>query len=677
VLTAGAVVFVAPLWAVAHGTARARECVASVIAPRGPALPDCRREMPWFILPSRVPWTAKRARLVAEELATRARVASYEDAAIGRPDAAGLERAAEELTAAARVLRAGSQRTTLEDLGRAVGTPDLGRSAMLAGDRRTLVAQAESWDDWSVRLRALEAALTEADLERATAIARHYADFDPRDEDLRLAVAAMLCMRGDPLRGGALLSTVQTERAHDRHEAWARNWGEVRAVIVACASKARKPPPPRPEGGKGGAGDLLEARAVLRLKLLARDAAGDSEALHDAAVDTIELLKRGPLAPGVRARLLAALVASAHTMAPALVASLASPRVADGEGPLLLPAQTWSALDWLDEPRRFSPLPSREALRAAADRLRYLAANTTIAAEERSALENAATATSIEAARAFALAGDATTAVEVVDSAGARSRLSEPARAFARSSAWYVAAEWARALAEIEREPEDLKEDPALGVAWHLQKAELLAAAGRREEAARAVVLADEAALRVGDRALRVRALWTRLALAPPSATLRAPPPSPLRGERPWPWVGEIGSSRSWLTRGAESGAALAQAHGWWDAALQAAPEEQRAMRYQAALEHRGDTPRAVPAYLALAAALLPHGEGDVEVWLDAFSATSARSATMRAYAWSRAAAARFRGDGEAASRWIARYRALMEAAASPDDAELAASLGI
>ena len=124
---------------------------------------------------------------------------------------------------------------------------------MLAGDRRTLRSRA-LWDHWSVDLRALEAALLDGDTARAGALARRYADFDPRDEDLRVAVAAMLCLAGDAARGGKLLETVQGDRAHQRHEAWARNWGEVRAAIVACAAKAGLPAPPRAGAGRGGRG---------------------------------------------------------------------------------------------------------------------------------------------------------------------------------------------------------------------------------------------------------------------------------------------------------------------------------------------------------------------------------------------------------------------------------------
>jgi hypothetical protein len=138
-----------------------------------------------------------------------------------------------------------------------------------------------------------------------------------------------------------------------------------------------------------------------------------------------------------------------------------------------------------------------------------------------------------------------------------------------------------------------------------------------------------------------------------------------------------MGTVASWLTPEAESPIALARALAAWESARRATSEEKRALRYAAFTDHRGDAPRALAPYLALAAELVPPGEGDVEIWLDAFSTTVARRTTMRAYTWARAEAARFRGDAEAAARWSNSYRTLARLASSPDDAELAAALGI
>lgn len=663
--------FAAPLALLAYGTARSRACVASYTAPRGPELADCRREIRWFVIPSRVPWTAVPARYRAEELTLRAAVAAYDDAVVGRPDGAREIRAGEELALAEQVVHRGSTRVTLEDLGRPLGAPDLGRSAMLSGDRRTLLARADQWEHWSVRLRSLEAALLDGDPARAAALARRYAEFDPRDEELRVAVAAMLCFEGDPRRGAELLTTVQAERAENRHEAWSRNWGDVRALLVACAGKARVAAPPLPEHSEAGAGDQGEARAVLRLRLVAESDPGDTLALRTAAIDVIAMLKSGTFTSGGRLRVLAALLACGHAIDANLAALLATPHLADGEAPLLPAARPPTAIDWLSQPRGLRPAPSRQALRHATDRLRRLAADPELSREERLALETAASAAALEGARAFALAGDGAGAVEMLDrrvsTAGAA------ARALARSTAWYVAAEPERALAEVDTNPGDLGDDAAVRVAWWIQKAELFASTGRRHEATTAAILADDLATALGDSGLAARAAWTRLAFAPLSA-LRAAPPPPPPGTRAWPWSVERASEEA-----SEEGrrVSLAGALAFWETARRASPEEKRALRYAAVADHRGDAPRAFSAYLALGAELLPEGDGDVEVWLDAFAATASRELTLRAYCWTRAQAARFRGDLAAGARWTERYRALARRAAAPDDAELAAALGI
>src|SRR6185369_5068081 len=113
----------------------------------------------------------------------------------------------------------------------------------------------------------------QGDAARAGALARRYAEFDPRDEDLRTVIAAVLCLadgaaaRKDVERGLELYATVQADRARDRHESWSRNWGDVRAAAVACAARADVPVPAMPERVDAGAADLTEVRAALRMRL--------------------------------------------------------------------------------------------------------------------------------------------------------------------------------------------------------------------------------------------------------------------------------------------------------------------------------------------------------------------------------------------------------------------------
>ncbi|MFT3764880.1 MAG: hypothetical protein QM820_05085 [Minicystis sp.] len=662
-----AAAFAMPVAFLAHGTERARACVASYEAPRGPELPDCKREVRWFVGPSHIPWTATPARYRAEELSLRTVVAAYHDAAVGRPDAEALGSTIAALAAAEKVVQNGSQRIALEELGSAVGAPDAGRSAMLLGDRRSLLARADLWPHWTTRLRTLEAALLEGDMARVGSIARRYAEFDPRDEDLRSAVAALLCLDGGGKRGLELLATVQDERSKNRHESWARNWGEVRATIVACAAKAGLPTPPAPERWEAGSNDLLEARTALRLRLLARGA--DATLIDDAAASVIQTLKKGGLPPHARVRLIAALLATGARIEPADVAAIATPRAADGEPPLRPPARALTAVEWLAEGRGLRVMATGAALRDGAAKLRRIEATPDLSAEDRRMLTEAAAAAAVDAARALAAAGDAAAAAEVLSQAGGT--LGADERALARSSAWYVAGDAARALAEIDRDPAG--SPPALRAAWLLQRAESLASLGRRDDAARAALAADEAVIAADDRALDVRAQWTRLAFARTRrASIAASP-----GDRAWPWVGPLATPSSWLEPPAEGPDAFARALAFWDAARRASPEDRRAIRYAAVNRHGGDAPRALPPYLLLAGDLLAAGEGDVEVWLDAFAVTASRGASLRAYAWSRAEAARFRGDGAVAARWSERYRALVKLAAPAENAELAAILGI
>jgi hypothetical protein len=683
-LAAGAFVVGAPIGLLAHGTERARACVASYEAPRGPALPDCKQTIRWFVTPSRVPWTATPARYRAEEVSMRAAIAGYQDAAVGRPDAKALAPAADALAAAEKVIKAGSQRVALEELGRAVGAPDVGRSAMLLGDRRTLIDRADQWPHWSVRFRALDAALVDGDVPRAFAIAKRYAEFDPRDEDLRVAVASVLCLGPDPKRGLELLQTVQADRAKDRHESWARNWGEVRSTMVACAAKAGLPAPPMPDRSDAGSGDAVEARTALRLRLLGRAHEGDTPLRRDAGFSVIQMLKKTPMKKGERVRMLAALMASGHPIDPNLTAAMAAPHLTEGEPPLLPAAAGLTAVEWLAEPRGLHVLASADMLRDALTTLLRMAESGDLSEEERRTLLDAVRATAVDAARAFALAGDGAAADAIVDRA--RAHLGAAQRGLVRSSAWYVAGDPARALDAMDqtalsreglpwgREPgkAEAPEERALHVAWMLQRAEIEASLGKRDEAGRDAVTADALAAAGVDRALDVRVQWARLAFA---GIPRAP--VPMSATEAWPWVGTMATPTSWLDAPAESPDALARALSHWAAARRASPEDRRAVRYAAFARHAGEAPRSWAPYLLLAGDLLAPGEGDVEVWLDAFSATASRSIPMRAYAWARMEAARMRGDAAAAAAWKKRYDALCALASPADNMEMAAALGI
>lgn len=679
-LAVAAVAAAAPVGMLAHGTSLARACVASYEAPRGLELPECRGLIPWMVFPSRVPWTASPARYRAEEITVRAAVAAYHDAAVGRPDAAALGAGVERILAVEKVIAAGSQRLALEDLGRAVGTPDAGRSAMLLGDRRTLLARADQWPHWSVRLRSLEAALLEGDLPRAQAIAKRYAEFDPRDEDLRVAVASVLCLGDDAKRGLSLLDTVQTDRGKDRHENWIHNFGEVRALIVGCAARAGLPPPKMPDRADHGVADLAEARAVLRLRLATpqskAQAAGHdpvrAAARRDALENVAQMLKGGPLGKGVRVHLLAAWINAGDPIEAAELALLAAPRAEDGEPALRPGPLDLTAVEWLAPGRGLRPAAGAWALRQAAEKLRHAAASPGLAEPARLALGAAAAASSFEAARTFARAGRPADALAALDEGGADLG---PDAQIARSSVYYVAGEARLALTELQGGTRMMfpNAGDAHDVTWWLQHAELEASLGNRGAAGSDAAKADEMAQKLGDRRLDVRAQWARLAFA---GTRRGE--GPLRVDpRAFPWVGVMDAPGAWLDPAAEGPAPLAQALDFWAAARAASGEERRALRYAILRRHAGDTARARAPYLLLAGELLPAGDGDVEIWLDAFSATAARGTTMRAHAWARAEAARMRGDAPAAAAWSKRYRVLVDLAGPDENAEIAAALGL
>jgi len=538
-----------------------------------------------------------------------------------------------------------------------------------------------------VRLHALDAALVEGDVKGAGLLAKHYADFDPRDEDLRSQLAALLCMTGDSKRGIEMLTSVEDDRAARRYAAMARDWGEVRAVLVACAAHAGVVPPPKPTSTEAGRGDAPEPRAVLRVKLAVRDARGSVGGSSQAAaererVDAIEaavgLLKLPRRTTSGRRALLAVVLASGYRTTPAGAVDLARPD--DDAGDLLLvPSIAITATDLLEQPAELPAMAPPSTYADTADRLLELAKRAD--GEAARTLRTAAGALLLEAGRLLALAADGTGAAAAFDRAGALCLPGEVAPALARSSAWYVAGDAARALGELDAV--DLQRSGsdaptrALRAAALVQRAEVLASLGRREDAARAALAADDAAKEAGDPALDVRARFLRIALAPAGQRLReedarSARPAPL-GRLGWTWLGFADAGAPW-TRGAAEPAVVATLAAW-DHAISAPADERVALRYEVLLL-RGDAIRWPATRLALGASLA-EGAGEVETWLDAFYALDARRLSRRAYVWSRAEAARWRGDATAAAAWAKRYRALAELASDPGLLEIARFAGI
>ena len=693
VLATGAAAFVTvPEIMLAHGTREAKKCLVSFESAEPPEVLTCRESMEWMLLPARLPWTANRARYRAEELNARVAVANYVEAAVGAPSAERLAKAADALDLEAEVVKKGSQRLAFDELGPSVGAPDLGREADAVGDRRTLLARGDMWLDFRVRIAAMRAALLEADPKRAEALARRYADYDPRDHDHRTAIAAVLCMSEDTTRGFEMLPFVQEDRASRRYEGMTRDFGEIRALLVACAARAGKSPPPMPEHPKAGSADAVEQRALLRLRLATARANGEAtEPVQAAIAAARSLLENGPRGPGARVALLASMLAAGADLDADEVARLS--RARDDEDPLAAPL-AWTATEWLAERRPVfgdvepPPVVPGATFVAAARGVLGLEAKLRTSKEgphraTAEALVAARGALWLEAAAALAREGDAASGANAADEVATTLGLGPHGRALVRSNVFRLAGDREKAFAELAVDDTPAKDertgkaasDPRVPAAVALQRAELAMALGKRDEARTSAERAEARAEASHDVLLAARARWQLAALG----ARTAPPP-------PWADV-EAGTALTWIGFGnplepylagdtTAQSARVARAIDGWVGLTGADPSLRHAARW-AALRDRGDAPPWLGVHLALAGRLIAPSEGDVEIWLDAVSAFDLRRFSLRSYAFARADAARFRGDAEAATRWDARYRFLRGVATDPTRIELARHLDL
>ncbi|UQA57905.1 hypothetical protein [Polyangium aurulentum] len=667
----------------ATATRGAQRCLAGYEAPRGPERPACGGEVEWMLLPARVPWTAHRARYRAEELSARIAALDYVDAAVGTPSQTSLAAAVEAIERSKDVVTKGSQRLAMEDLGRSIGAPDVGRDAALLGDRQTLLARGEAWIDWRTRLAALRAALVTGDMKRAEALAQRYADFDPRDEDVRTAVSAVLCMGEASARGFEMLDLVQNDRAARRYEGMARDFGEVRALIVACAARAGRPPHPLPDTLKAGGLDASEARAVLRVELASAHGGASAEAAIRAAIALLE----EPRTRGARMALLASVLAAGADLDAADAARLARPREGEAETP---PSRSLArtALDWLAEDRPPlgdadpRPLVAGATYAAAARAVQGLEARKDLDKAVAAELRSARGSLWLEAAAALGREGDGEGATRAADEAAGALAVGPIARGLLRSNAYLLAGDRERALAELATDTTPARAGDQ-GTVAHVraatlvQRAELLGALGRRAEAVEVVAAAERVARNV-DPFLWARARWLEAVLATVREdSARAPTSEEITGGVALPWVGFanlLSPHRELAPPDRE--ALINRALTLWSYALASPARSRRALRW-AALDVRGDAPPWLGTHLALAGRLLGPGEGDPEVWLDAFAALDAPRFSLRQYAFARAEAARLRGDPASAARWEERYRTLRSIASDPARAQMARHLDL
>lgn len=276
-------VLTAPIVLLEIGRERSVRCLAEIEAPRANELPGCEIHGRWFDLPRRAPWTHHFATLYQEELAARMVMARYVDAAVGTPDRAAQRERFAALTKARRLVEEGTGRQRLSQLGRTTGAPEPGRLAYATGDRAALIDRGLEWTQWYISNRAMEAALLHGDLPRAIRLAEHYAGRP--DSDLRLHVAALLCIGGHAERGLEHAQSVEQSRAGKRNANIARNYGAARVLVEECARRAGLAPPAPPGYAGAGEWDHRERHAVQRLRTARRQPGCDEPAKLDRCAD--------------------------------------------------------------------------------------------------------------------------------------------------------------------------------------------------------------------------------------------------------------------------------------------------------------------------------------------------------------------------------------------------------
>jgi hypothetical protein len=682
------------------GTQRARECFSRYADPRGPETPPCGEALKYLRIPGRFPWTANRARYRIEEIGARIAHYEYIEAAAGKPNREALKQAAEAIEHQATVVENGTTRPALKDLGQSVGAPHLGRDADELGDRQTLVERGEQWFNWRVRLSALRAALLAGDLEKTKALAKRYAVDDPRDPDLRSGVAAVLCMGPDPQKGAEMLTAMQDDRASRRYEGLSRDYGEVRALLVACLAKRNLPPPPLPTNTNAGSPDAVEQRALLRLRLAGTPAGDVSQTLALATVT--RLLEGGPRYPGARLALLAALIATGSDHDPEKLVRYAEPKY--DERPVL-PQTTLTALEWVTD-HRAAPgdadppalVPGstylvaahtveelekklHEVVEAAVDASKAADVGTDAvdAAKQHDKLVALRSALLLEGARALTRDGRPEEALQAAEDAVRLAKLSPHARSLLRSNIYWLSGDRYKAFTAIELDNSVMHganfEETWLLAALSIQQSELAMSLGKPDVAAQAAARAEQFASKANDSGVFARARWMLAALG----KLNAPIPSTddLRIPLPFPSLGFANPIGPWRGKDRERQRALLdRGLAPWVSLSTADPNLRRAGRW-AAIKSRGDAPPWLSVHLLLASRLLAKDEGDMEVWFDALLALDQRRFSLRSYAFARAEAARMRGDMATAAQWDERFRTLCKLAAEVPHYEITRHLDL
>lgn len=665
------VVLLFALWAVPLlmldiGTRRARACLARIEGPRGPALPACDELAGWLRLPQRVPWTARDANMVREELSARMAIARYVDAAVGLPDRRALAEQREAVRESAEAVRNGTGLLRLAQLGPPVARPDLGDLAFQVGDADGLDRYAFDWTQWFTSAQAIEGALLRGQLARAVRLAQHYGGRP--DHDLRTRVAALLCAGEDHLRGFEEVESVEDARADKRNANYARDFGSARVLVEACSARLGVPPPAVPPYGSAGDWDHRERLAVLRVRI-ARQQAGcghgrpvercaSSERLSDAVSDVLDqLTTMRPLA--YRAEMLGA-VAPFLRDAP-LAEQLARPNRDEPPSATRIPL---SVVRLVERGKPDVPFLTAAERDQAVGKLLELAPGSP-------GVRGAAALLLAQAAVAHAVLGDQEHAVAAAVRAAELGLDDVLSKALLVSSVQVLGGDDAAAEQTMrDALPATDAPDPKLA-ALLLQLAELEAASAKRGDALALARRARSVARAADHAALQERAGWDELALESLDRVAAARSGSGAGSRDLLPFVGPEEPTIAPELRMATVDRLLDV----WRAWLGDGPEARRAHRYQA-FRQRGDETYALTAQWTVAGGLLDQ-PAEVEVWLDAYGSLAARHRGLRAYAWSRAQAARWRGDAQAAETWLHRFRAQQRWAHDSTHAELFQELGL
>jgi hypothetical protein len=242
--------------------------------------------------------------------------------------------------------------------------------------------------------------------------------------------------------------------------------------------------------------------------------------------------------------------------------------------------------------------------------------------------------------------------------------LDAPTANLLSGAAQYVAGDATSAARILDGPPST---DARLAMESLTLRALALASSGDKDGAKHAIETALELSDTAKDARLVLDARWLGLALGTAGQVLGDTPRPEVDGAPKLPvYTGQADIAHRWTAELMPSSSAASatdqtaiELHlAAWRNALALGAPDRLAFRY-ALMRTEGDAPEAVTAYLVAAARLVDEGRSgdDVEVWLDAFTASDRPRMTFAAYAFHRREAARIRGDQGSAKLWDDRLR--------------------